>query len=234
MPVLVGADPLPSSPHIYVEGSAEIRAEPDILAVAVSLDAQAKTLAEAKESVDRRSRALLDACRDLTIAPADVTTTTLQIGPAYEYSADGSHRLVGTSVHREVEITLRDLSKYPELIAALVSADISSTLQTTLKRSDAESLLDEALLKALADARARAARLAEAANMKLGPVHSISEFELRQEESWKLNPSRDIGPALGSPTVAAYSRAMSAGEPFEPGLLIASAKIYVVYLLSEE
>src|SRR5690606_5711872 len=105
------------------------------------------------------------------------------------------------------------------------------SVDTRLSVSDEKVVSDQALIKALDDARSRAAAMVESQGKKLGDVHSISEFELRREETYFLVPNRQVfGEAAQGFAVSADMR-MKSSEPFEPGVIRAKAKVYVVYLI---
>lgn len=224
-PAVTTAAQLPDKPHIYVEGSAEVKVAPDQMTVIVGLEATNPELAVAKENVDERSRRLIQAIKDLGIAPEDMSTTALHINPAFDYR-NGERVSLGTRVHRQVEITLRDLNLYAQLIAALVDAKISNTVSTELKVSNESALTDQALLAALDDARQRAEGIAKSLGKKLGAAHSVSEFDLRDDRHQLFSPRHSKG---GSGVMLAAERASS--EPFEPGLIVAKAQVYVVFLI---
>lgn len=222
------AGPLPDKPHIYVEGSAEIEVAPDQMTITVGLEETNQKLAVAKEDVDERSRRLIKAVKDLGVAPEDLSTTALHVNPAYEYRG-GEQVPLGTRVYRQVEITLRDLSKYTQLIAALVDAEISNTVSTQLEVSNQEALTDQALVAAVEDARKRARALANAAGKGLGAAWSVSQFDMRTYERhqvFAVSGLRDKGNVMQEGGFAAR-----ASEPFEPGMITASAQVYVVFLL---
>lgn len=223
------ASPLPNKPHVYVEGSATVEAVPDEMLFSVSLSHTAKTLGPAKEQVDRRSMTLIKLCKDMGIDSKDLSTTALRVMPSYEY-VDGRRVPNGTTVSRDVDITLRDLSKYPAVMKAFVDADISKTINTTLRVSDEEVLTDRALVKALEDAKRRATRMAKAQEKKLGDVYSVSEFMTRRSEGYELNVSRSIV-GQSSPEMGRAMMESRGQEPFEPGTMQARAQVFVVYLL---
>ncbi len=227
--VVVLANPLPTKPHIYVEGTAEIEVIPDQMTLTVGLSAEHMELATAKREVDERSVLLIDTLKKMDIAARDIATTALQVSPVYDYT-DGKQVPRGSRVYRQVDIKLRNLEKYGELIRALIDAKISNTVNTDLSVSDERSVSDKALAEALADARARAEKLLASQGKKLGDVYSISEFELRREESYKLVPNSAVY-GESSPMLAMSRADMKHQEPFEPGVIRAKAKIYVVYLI---
>lgn len=116
---------------------------------------------------------------------------------------------------------------------ALISAEVNEILSTRLESTSAASVEDQALQAALADATARASRLAKSAGEKLGPVYSITEFQLR-EDYWRLNSGRMTVAGRGRESRAAPAPAFaldSEPAPFAPGLLHAKATVYVAFEL---
>ncbi len=227
---LAFANPLPNKPHIYVEGSAEVEVIPDQMTITLGLSAEHAELATAKKEVDDRSIQLLDTLKSMDIAARDIATTALQVSPVYDY-VDGKQVPRGTRVYRQVDVTLRNLEKYGELMRALVDAKISNTVGTSLSVSDERAVSDRALIAALADARARAESLLESQGKRLGEVYSVSEFDLRREESYYLVPNRAVYGESAPVALSAARADMKHSEPFEPGVIKAKAKIYVVYLI---
>lgn len=229
MTAVAWADPLPQQPHVYVEGSAELEAEPDMMTFGISIQAVDMDLGKAKADVDARSRLLLDTCKKFGIKANDLATTALNVRPEYDYR-DNQRVLTGNNVSRQVDITLRDLKKYPEMMKALVDAKISETINTNLTLSNKKALEEKAQQAAMADARARAERLAKSQGKNLAGVWSISEFNPRGNERWELVPNRQLmGSAMRSDKMAMAR--MESAEPFEPGVMKLSAQVYVVYLL---
>ncbi len=224
------ASPLPQQPHVYVEGSAELEVEPDMMVFSLSIQTVDMDLAKAKADVDARSRLLIDASKKFGIKANDIATTALNIRPEYEYK-DGLRVLTGNNVSRQVDINLRDLKKYPEMMKALVDAKISETINTTLTVSDKKAIEEKVQNAAMDDAKARAGRLAKSQGQSLGTPWSISEFNNRGNERWELRPNREL---MGNSAVMkadAMSLQRASGEPFEPGVMKITAQVYVVYLL---
>lgn len=233
---LANASPLPDAPHIYVEGSAEVDVEPDLLDFSIRLEHTNLDLARAKEEVDAKSVKLIGLSRQLGIADADISSTPLRLHPEYDY-AEGKRVFLGTKVSREVNVTLRDLKKYAAFMAALTETKVSEIVSARLAISpENKQKTDQALLKALEDARNRAAAIAKLQEVKLGRAHSISEFDLRNEEQYKLIVNRNItGDASAGFAEAGVADAVSlqrsGKEPFEPGTIKAKAQVFVVYLV---
>jgi len=222
------ATPLPAQPHVYVEGMAEIEVEPDMMTFTLSIQTVDIDLAKAKADVDARSRLLIEASKKFGIKADDIATTALNIRPEYEYK-DNQRVLTGNNVSRQVDINLRDLKKYPEMMKALVDAKISETINTNLTLADKKAVEEKVQTAAMDDAKARAGRLAKSQGQTLGAPWSISEFNNRGNERWELTPNRQL---MGSSAKEVGAmRVGDSAEPFEPGVMKISAQVYVVYLL---
>ena len=226
----VWATPLPAQPHVYVEGSAELEVEPDMMTFSLSIQKVDLDLAKAKADVDERSRVLIDTIKKFGIKPNDIATTALNVRPEYEYK-DGQRVLTGNNVSRQVDINLRDLKKYPEMMKAMVDAKISETISTNLTLADKKPIEEKVQSAAMADAKARADRLAKSQGKSAGEPWSISEFNNRGNERWELLPNRQLMGKSAVMKADSVSLQRVASEPFEPGVMKISAQVYVVYLL---
>lgn len=225
----VFASPLPDKPHVYVEGSAEVEVAPNVMTFTLSIEKSDMDLAKAKADVDSRSTLLIDTCKKLGIKPDALATTALSIIPEYDYR-DQQRVFSGNHVSRQVDITLKDLTKYAQVMKALVDAKITQTINTKLSVSDEKTLQDKVLVTAMADAKQRAQLLAKSQGKELGEPFSISEFNTRAEETYVLQVNRAIvGQAASGAAMAEFKSASN--EPFEPGVMKAKAQVYVVYLL---
>lgn len=226
----VSANPLPAQPHIYVEGSAELEVEPDMMNFSLSIQTMNVDLAKAKADVDARSQLLIETVKKFGIKAEDIATTALNIRPEYEYK-ENQRVLIGNNVSRQVDITLRDLKKYPDMMKALVDAKISETINTNLTLSNKKSVEEKVQAAAMKDARERAERLAKSQGKSVGEPWSISEFNIRGDEVWKLVPNRQLMEGASSKTAMRLDAQANSGEPFEPGKMKITAQLYVVYLL---
>lgn len=228
---LVAASPLPDKPHVYVEGSAEVEVVPDLMTFTLLIEKSDLDLATAKVDVDSRSTLLINTCKKLGIKPDAIATTALSIFPEYDYK-DQTRVFSGNRVSRQVDIKLKDLTKYSQVMKALVDAKITQTINTTLSLADEKSAQDKVLISAMADAKARAERLAKSQGKELGEPFSISEFNTRAQETYSLQVSRAIvGNSASDAAPQVRLAKMEASEPFEPGVMKAKAQVYVVYLL---
>ncbi|MDP5211964.1 SIMPL domain-containing protein [Pseudoalteromonas tunicata] len=224
------ASVIPNEPHIYVEGSSEFGVFPDQIIISVSLSSVNLDAEIAKSEVDQKSLRLFEAVKKLNVEKGDITATPLQINPAFEYE-DRKKIDKGTSVNRNVDITLKDLKKYPQLNDILVKAGITSKISSIVEVSNERELKKKALMLALKDARLKAESLAELQNKTIKDVHSISEFKTREDNSYNLRPEQNVYGQ--SYAVAEQRRRVPPPTPgiFEIGELRVTATVYVVYTI---
>jgi len=243
------ASPLPNKPHIYVEGSAVIDVQPDIATFTVYLESVSENSEKSKTDIDKKSLTLVKLCKALDIDTADVAASPVHVRKEFEYSPEtNKNEYIGVNVSRTVEVTLRDISKYKDVMHNLVISKISENIDTALRVSNERAVTDKALMEALSDATQRAQSIADLQKVKLGKVYSVSEFNLRQPERYLLNVSRQIEGQMGSggglvtaESDGAFSNVRNAKslqrvsndslDPFDSGSMKATAQVFVVFLV---
>jgi len=231
---------MPDSPHIYVEGSAEVQLVPDILRLSGEISSTSLDAGEAERSVYEKSAILLKACKDNGIDSDQISSSTVSMSPKYEFSGR-RQELVGYELSRTFEITLTDLEKYYPALRAIVESGSVSDLNAVFSVSNSESAIVRAQQLAIEDAHTRAERLAQQAGMALGRVYSITEFNLREEERASLHPQRFLfeserGGVLEEIVVTASNRGSDyySGPLFEPSNVAVTATVFVVFTLKNK
>jgi uncharacterized protein YggE len=120
-----------------------------------------------------------------------------------------------------VEITMRDLKRASEVLTAATRAGANQVFGIQFELENPNALQAEANVKAVADARARATKLAQQAGVALGRVLSISEV---------------IDGGGGPVFQKGYGMARDAAAssvPVESGQLSIQASVQVVFALGE-
>lgn len=237
------ASQLPNKPHIYVEGSAEIEVEPDIATFRIGLHTTGKDAEKEKTKIDEHSVTLVNLCKKMGININDIAATGINVSQAYEYDKKEQKRIhIGVHISRTVEITLREMSKYKDLMHHLTAADVSEDISSNLSLDNEKLATDQALATAINDATKRATSIAKLQNVELGEVYSVTEFNLRQPERSLLHVSRKIEGQLSSSIFAEdmgkmqdsnMAQAMSriSTDPFNTGKMKAKAQVYMVFLI---
>ena len=226
------ANVIPSIPHVYVEGYAEKKITPDKVTISVNISKDALEVAEANKSVEQRSLKLFDALQAIGIPRSDVKSSPLQINPYYEYK-DRERINKGTEVSINIDIILRDITRYHKLNQAIVDSGISQKLNAIVEVNDHRKVKQSVLIEAMKDARQKAEQLAEINGKKIKDVHSISEFRTRDDTSYNLQPTQEIYGQSYSGNVQTRQRVPPPPPNgiFEIGEMTAVATVYVVYTI---
>ena len=218
------ADGLPTNPYIQVSGHAEEHVAPDMLKVSLTLEKTSMDAVAARADVEARAAKVLALARKLGIADKDIRAPAVTVQPQYEWRSahggDGKQILIGQHVVRGVTLTLRDIGRYGDLVDGLFAAGVTRLDGVIPDTSQRETLEQQALSLAVADARDRATALARGADVALGPVFSIAE----------QGGERGPRPMM----MAAMSREAGASQPeFLSGEIDIDADVQVYYLIGK-
>lgn len=156
---------------ISVLGSGEVRAVPDLFRVRAVASREGQDINAMKQAVDREVTTVLALARNLNIEEKDLQALSLSVQPQWEWQPE--RRLVGYRVSRELDIRVSGLERYAELLEGMTRIGLHEINPVGAEISNLNQIEQQALAKAVQDARARAAVMAEAAGRSLGRVLSI-------------------------------------------------------------
>ena len=173
------------SKTIRVTGRGLIRLRPDTTCVTVTLErvepAYADTLRRSAEDSGKVSEALAP----IGFAQEDVKTLNFNVQTEYEgYQEDGVYRqrIVGYRCRHELKLEFAsDNERLGRVLAALVKAELTPEIRISYTVKDREAAKNALLAAAVADAKAKAEALTEAAGVRLSGIrhihYSMSENE---------------------------------------------------------
>lgn len=208
------AEGLPDQPHVVVSGQSEVKAVPDILKISLNLTEVGQEVAVARAVVEKRSQQLIDTLKTFGVAKQDIIAASLEITPHYNWN-NKAQIYTGTEVSRKIDVTLRDLEKYDDLIRAIVATNIARINTTRLESSREKELRNAAIQAAIADARQKAELLVAVFPEKLGPVYAITAG----------------GPSHRSRGDYMMAEMSANAAAFEPGEISLSETVQVVFYL---
>lgn len=160
---------------ITVNGRGTVRLAPDLVKLTLAVTATDADYAQAVRKAEADAKKVLAALAG--IAP-DLRSASLRVEPAYETVQEQGvprRRQSGFTATRRLRA---ELSADPALLAdavkAIYESGASPALSVEYALTDAEGAQRRAAALAVADARARAEALAEAAGVKTGAVRSVT------------------------------------------------------------
>lgn len=160
--------------YVHVSSSGELKAWPDFVRIDLTIEAEAKTAADAKKRVDGAANKVLDIAAELGIEKTDIIAARISNNPVYDWS-NNKRVIRGEQVSRSVQLTLRNIEQYTQLTHQLVQvADVQINHSQT-GFNDASDLVMQATDLALKQAQEKAERMAKTLGHRLGKVISIEE-----------------------------------------------------------
>jgi uncharacterized protein YggE len=205
---------------ITVPGAGSVIVEPDIASVRLGVNVIAETAGQARESAARTMNAILEAILAQGVARRDVRTSLVSLNPTMDYSNNRGPTITGYQIQNSVSVTLRDLAKAGELIDAALGAGATTLDSLEFRLEDPMKAADEARIYAMADAKARASTIANAAGQPLGAVVSVTEGERVQ-------------PPMPFPAARMALKAEDASTPVESGTQQISVSLTVTFALGD-
>jgi uncharacterized protein YggE len=172
-----GDDPQPVTEEagtITANGEAEVRIMPDEVILRLGVETSDMNLATAKKQNDQIVAKVQAVAKQYDIPVEHVQTDYLNIEPRYN---DGytQREFVGYFVHKTVVVTLHDLTKFEDVLSALLESGVNYVHGIEFRTTDLRKYRDEARELALQAAREKASAMASALDQKLGEPRSILE-----------------------------------------------------------
>jgi uncharacterized protein YggE len=177
---LTGTVPANVPRTITVMGEGRVSVTPDTAQAVVGVEVVSDSVRAATTEVNATMSAIIAALKEQGIADKDLQTAGFNISvervtpPGSTGSTTGPEQ-IRYHVSNSVNVTVHDISKVGSVIDAAVGAGANNVYGINFSVSSPSQPADQASVKALEDARTRAAFLAGQAGLTLGPVVSISE-----------------------------------------------------------
>ena len=204
---------------ITVTGEGRVEAPPDMVVITLGVTHQADAARDAMAATSDAVGRILTRLDQLGLAARDVQTRRITLNPVWvneRYDNDKPPKIAGFTAANTVAIRVRALDQLGEVLDAVVEDGANTFNGLQFLIADPEPLMDQARKQAVADAMARAALLAEAAGVTLGPLRSIDEYG-----------------GGGGPVMLEMAAARSGGVPIASGEVSLSASVTMVFDIAE-
>lgn len=154
------------------EGKAEVK--PDNATVRAGVQVNAATEKEAKDQMNSAINKVTAAIKALGIAESDIKTDNFNINPNYDYS-QGAQKINGYSGNTNITIKVKDVTKVNQVIDTATANGANVIGGAQFDNVDKTAAENEARVKAVADARAKAQNAARVAGFTLGKLLNYQE-----------------------------------------------------------
>lgn len=214
-PQATAADASAPQRTISVNGEGRASAAPDMAVLTIGVQSEALTAAEALRANSAAMGKTIAKLKELGVADKDIQTSGLSVNPQYDYSQNRPKpKVIGFVASNTVTVMLRDLAKAGGVIDEAVQSGANQLSGISFTFSNPKPLMDEARRDAVADAKAKAALLTDAAGVRLGRLITIQDGY------------------VSSPQPKAYAvreMAADAAVPLEAGESEINASVSLVY-----
>jgi len=163
---------------IWVSGTGKVAVSPDIAILRLGIETQEVTVSEAQVKASEAMDKVKTALTESGVADKDMQTQNFRIRQRTRWDDEQQQEVViGYRVTNDVVAKIRDMEKIGDIIDAVVVAGGDYTRIDDLGFSvdDPSIYYDEAREKAMAEAKAKAEKIAGLAGMKLGEPTYINE-----------------------------------------------------------
>lgn len=162
---------------IRVTGKGQLSLAPDLTRITMTLEGLCPEYSETLCRSSEDTEALRELLSRFGFARSDLKTLNFSVDAEYESIQErGSYkqRFVGYRFHHSMKVEFdSDNQRLGRLLYALANAPVKTEFRITYTVKDPESAKNELLGRAVKDAAAKAAVLAEAAGLSLGAIQSI-------------------------------------------------------------
>lgn len=197
-PAFAQALPPPPPGTITVSGEGRVSVAPDRALVRLGVLTRAATAPETLRQHEEDVARVLTRVRQLGVADREIQIEALQLSEGY-----GQNGPEGYQAQRVVTVTLDNLRLVPDLVAGVVSEGANQLQGIQYVVRDTAPAEARALDLAVADARAKAERIASASGVSLGAVAAVQEAGAPQVGppgyfAGGLSASMDVAPEPGA------------------------------------
>lgn len=169
--VLAYSQEIKRIPQISVTGEGKVKIAPDQVLILATVETKGTNAKDVKKQNDVQMEAVLKFIKSMNLAPADYKTKRVSLNPQYDYERKKS----SYNATQTVEILLRDLSKYDELMEGLVDKGTNRIDNVIFQSSKLAQYQSEARKLAMKEAKMKAEDYVSVLGQKVGTAITISD-----------------------------------------------------------
>ena len=158
---------------VQVTGTAVVNVTPDRALIKLGVQTNGRTVKDAQAKNTTAINKVSFALKAMGIETKDIATDWYTLEPVYDDYED--LHISGYRIHNVIEVTVRDVKKNNDLIAAAFQAGANQVLNVEFYTSELRKYRDQAREMAMTAAAEKASALAKAAGSDTGCVLNINE-----------------------------------------------------------
>jgi uncharacterized protein YggE len=205
---------------VTVNGQATVTSPPDEAVVVLTVENDAPNPDDAMNATSVQSKQMLDRLKSDGIPDSAIQTSSVTLYPVRTYDpTTGKETLTGYRAQNTVQVTLKDAPTVAKVLAAGVETGATLVSGPDWRLKNDSQAVNDALTKAVANARTKAETLAKAEGVALGEVLVMNEGTVQ-------TPVSPIYQAAGA---ADSSKVVQ--PPVSSGNLDVTASVTITYAL---
>lgn len=158
-------------PQINVNGEGKIKIAPDQVLILATVQNKGANPKEVKKLNDQQMESVLKFIKGMNLPQTDYRTKQVSLNPQYDQEKKKySYKAIQT-----IEILLKDLSKYDEIMEGLVDKGINQIDNVTFQSSKMGQFQSEARKTAMKDAKSKAEDYVSVLGQKVGSAIIIND-----------------------------------------------------------
>jgi len=216
---------------VQVSGTALVNVVPDRALIQLGVQSNATSIYAVQLANTAAIKKVFAALESMNIASRDISTDRYVIEPVYENY--DSLNIKGYRINNNVAVTLRDVNKASDVIAAALGAGANQVVNVEFYTSELRKYRDQARDMAIKAAQEKAQALASGVGAETGCVIHINEntwssyyggWYGRSQSLMTQNISQNVAPAAGS-----ADGAMTENGPVSLGQISVQATVDVTF-----
>lgn len=170
----------PAPPQIVVSANGEVIVTPDRANIQLGVETEAKTAALASADNNKKQTAVLNAIKALGIPASAITTSSFNVSPIQRWNETTKKTVIdGYRVSNIVVVNVSKIEQTGAVIDAALSNGANRVAALNFEASDPSKAREEAITKAVAQARKEADVAAKAAG---GSIQGMLEITINSYE----------------------------------------------------
>jgi uncharacterized protein YggE len=169
--VLTYSQEVKQIPQINVSGEGKVKVVPDQVTILATVETKGTNAKDVKKQNDQQMEAVLKLVKSMNLPATDYKTKRVSLNPQYDYEKK-KHSYNATQT---IEILLRDLSKYDELMEGLVDQGINRIDNVTFQSSKLTQYQSDARKLAIKEAKTKAEDYVSVLGQKVGVGITITD-----------------------------------------------------------
>ena len=205
---------------LSVSGNGTVLVKSDLAIVTVGVREASADVLVAQATVNEKIAAIKQALLDAGVQETEINTDSINIYANYDYS-DNTEVIVGYTANNSLSVRTTDIDNVGALIDAAFAAGANTLDNVQFTVQDDSEAREQALTKAVEDARRKADVLAAAVGMQVTAIESIAESGVYTYDSMRNFAQMD----------AAATEESGAGTLVQAALVSVDASVSMDFIL---